>query len=1503
MKRLTFLFFLISTTVFGQTFQNGFNFYLPPNDSTSQQFLPDFPIEPIGPNDFVKVTADGNFAVNGKQLRIYGNNIWSDPGLYPDKDKAPLIAARLRKFGFNVIRNNSFLNDSWGLKKLGGPNIQYYEDRLDKYFYFVNELKKQGIRVVLAWNFELKHIAGEGIPVQDSVLPSHAICDYYNRQLIDARKNIFKDIISKVNPYTGLAMKDDPAVALIEVVNEDWLFLDFLNNSLKPIKEGGTLPTYYSKELDNLWNKYLLNKYGNDETIKTTWHTGSTSTTNMLQDYSFENSTPEQYWKLMVLDAANANLTFINGDGVSGNKCGKVIIPNSTGTDWHVQLYQNGFPVMKDTTYQVKFWAKADVNRSIVASLSKFGAPYTVYGSKQINLTTVWQEYSFNATPGETNTVDAYLSFSLGANAASVYFDNVSLIKYGGAELLSGESLTLQNIKRFQKDELKQFGSCRKTDEVAFYIELQEKYFDEFYSFMRNECNIQVPISGQNFLMGAPDNKIQSRLDYIDNHNYWKLPLADETGKLLFENKAMVNDPEGSTIKNLFRGIAFKNKPFAVGEYNHPYFTDYYIETPFFLTAYSSLHDADAMMYFAYASAPQPLEEDVVNSELDFVRNNIQMAFAPSFAKAFRDKLINVSSQPVELKMTNNDLISIPFTTPEWNLYPPGYPDLLGLIHKVVVSDYNSTIPFKDNIIPSEPTNPYTSDTKQLVWDKNGLFTINAPKFIAAVGFLQNYPNKEIGNVKMISGNTFGGFTWISLTDDNLDVATKSLLTIGTKQENTNTVWNADKSRVLDIGKAPTIIEPAKLSFELTIKSDSIRVHQLGTLGERTGKFKVYKPITANKFRVDIDQTVTKTLWYGIETKWTNEVIRTASLLQPNGGELLETGTAAKIKWESANVEHLSIWFSTNGGTNWNLVAANVDASLKEYDWTVPETESSNCLIKISADEDSSVNDISNSKFSTYTILKDNLLINGNFSLGMSNWGFFTNMGSQSSASVVDRVLTVDITNGGTASWHVQLIQSALKIEKGKTYDLSFDASANQSRNIIVGVGQDGGSYTSYFSQSVALTKGMKNFTLSFTMTNTTDNNTRFAIDLGGNNVGVSLDNIILKEHKIAKAISVTSPKRSDIWKVNKSYDITWTSTDINKINIYYKLASQSTWKSIASNTAATLGKYSWTLPLLQADSCQIKLEDAEEISVNVISPKFFIKLPSLELTSPKADDILLANKSYDIIWASADVNKVNLYYKKESQSTWTTIANNVTAGTGKYSWMIPATSSDTYQVKIENVEITSINAVSPKFYIKVPSVEIISPKEGEILASGKNYEIGWKSQYVDNLNVYYKLWNASSWIKIGDNINASDLKYSWTIPDVANDSCQIKAEDSRYTTINNVSPKFYIKKVTAVDEGIISSGSVIFRIFPNPFNHVTTIGYSIPTILSTERRNEKGVLVTLKVYNSYGTEVVTLVDGYKPAGNYQVQFDGSSYADGIYLCKLTAGTYNQTKKLILMNR
>ncbi len=95
---------------------------------------------------------------------------------------------------------------------------------------------------------------------------------------------------------------------------------------------------------------------------------------------------------------------------------------------------------------------------------------------------------------------------------------------------------------------------------------------------------------------------------------------------------------------------------------------------------------------------------------------------------------------------------------------------------------------------------------------------------------------------------------------------------------------------------------------------------------------------------------------------------------------------------------------------------------------------------------------------------------------------------------------------------------------------------------------------------------------------------------------------------------------------------------------------------------------------------------------------------------------------------------------------------------------------------------------------------------------------------------------------------------------------------------------------LTGVDEEHIPPGFVLDQNYPNPFNPATTISFSLP-IKSR---------VTLSVYNTLGEKVATLVDVAMEAGSHTVVFDASSLASGVYLYRLTAGSFVSTKKIVL---
>lgn len=107
----------------------------------------------------------------------------------------------------------------------------------------------------------------------------------------------------------------------------------------------------------------------------------------------------------------------------------------------------------------------------------------------------------------------------------------------------------------------------------------------------------------------------------------------------------------------------------------------------------------------------------------------------------------------------------------------------------------------------------------------------------------------------------------------------------------------------------------------------------------------------------------------------------------------------------------------------------------------------------------------------------------------------------------------------------------------------------------------------------------------------------------------------------------------------------------------------------------------------------------------------------------------------------------------------------------------------------------------------------------------------------------------------------------------------------------------------------IYPSDFKLFQNFPNPFNPSTTIKYSIPFSITHpsnysregKERSDRGVSVTLKVYNILGQEVSMLVNKEQQTGNYDVQFDAGGLTSGIYYYKLQSGSFSETKKMILL--
>ena len=82
-----------------------------------------------------------------------------------------------------------------------------------------------------------------------------------------------------------------------------------------------------------------------------------------------------------------------------------------------------------------------------------------------------------------------------------------------------------------------------------------------------------------------------------------------------------------------------------------------------------------------------------------------------------------------------------------------------------------------------------------------------------------------------------------------------------------------------------------------------------------------------------------------------------------------------------------------------------------------------------------------------------------------------------------------------------------------------------------------------------------------------------------------------------------------------------------------------------------------------------------------------------------------------------------------------------------------------------------------------------------------------------------------------------------------------------------------------------------LYTPYPNPFNADTKLTFTLP-----ENGN-----ISLVIFDVNGREIARLMDGFYKAGIYESKFDGSELSSGVYFVKLSAGTFQQTQKLLLI--
>ncbi len=224
---------------------------------------------PAGQFGPVIATSDGHFAFANKpdqDVRFFGANLNFSANFLP-KEEADALALRFRQMGYNAVRFHHYDNEltgGWAPSRYG-----IIEDKFDRLDYMFHAMKEQGLYISIdlftirtVRNEEMSAINGNNVSVFKALVP-------ISESAMNEWKRFARDLLTHVNPYTGMTWAEDPALFSICPVNEDtiWAFInsnakvrDLYFADFKVWLQSNPRPTNGEVESNTAFNEYLAMK-------------------------------------------------------------------------------------------------------------------------------------------------------------------------------------------------------------------------------------------------------------------------------------------------------------------------------------------------------------------------------------------------------------------------------------------------------------------------------------------------------------------------------------------------------------------------------------------------------------------------------------------------------------------------------------------------------------------------------------------------------------------------------------------------------------------------------------------------------------------------------------------------------------------------------------------------------------------------------------------------------------------------------------------------------------------------------------------------------------------------------------------------------------------------------------------------------------------------------------------------------------------------------------------
>ncbi|RLF26419.1 MAG: hypothetical protein DRN05_07065, partial [Thermoplasmata archaeon] len=463
----------------------------------------------------------------------------------------------------------------------------------------------------------------------------------------------------------------------------------------------------------------------------------------------------------------------------------------------------------------------------------------------------------------------------------------------------------------------------------------------------------------------------------------------------------------------------------------------------------------------------------------------------------------------------------------------------------------------------------------------------------------------------------------------------------------------------------------------------------------------------------------------------------------PNeSGLTFSIGDTVYIKWTPTPTSFgtVNIRYSTDGGVNYNgfiadgVASDNVPSGESDigYKWTIPDEPGmvgTQVRIKVyQVGKESTVYD--NSQY--------NFTVKGSITLTAPN-------GSET--WYVDEFNSITWTKGGDLG--------------GLTLKYSTNAGADGYPNTIAaGVSADDLSYPWQIPDAIGNQLKVKIIQESDTTTNDESD-------------GV---------FTIKGRFVVSAPVGGETWYVGTQENISWTTYGtIDKVNLYYSINGGTSYDSTIVTNASNVDGYTWTIPDAIGTQTRVKVEDFYDNTVYGTSPGDFTIKGRIIVTYPNGGEVFRVGSTENITWdAYGSLGNVQIEYSTNGGSSYDyTIVASTPAANETYAWTVDDAIGANLKVKITSLTYTDVSDESDSTFEIKGVLDLTAPNGGETWYVGTSENITWTKQgTLGNVELRYSTDGGSTYPAINTiatGVAASDLSYSWTIPDAIGTQLRVK--------------------------------------------------------------------------------------------------------------------------------